>query len=73
MKVRVDDVPLLSPPVLYAVEKGVDWHWAIVYELVPGQPQDLDVAQRHLNFFYAIGFGMEAYKPDDWRGGRRLT
>lgn len=48
----------------------MDWHWAIVYEFVPGQPQDVDVGQKYMNFFYALGFAMEAYKPDSWRDGR---
>jgi hypothetical protein len=44
--------------------------FAIVYELVEGIEQDIEVGQRHLDFFYATGFAMEAYKRDDWRGGR---
>ncbi|KAK3309283.1 uncharacterized protein B0T15DRAFT_376043, partial [Chaetomium strumarium] len=65
-----DETPYLNPPVSDLVDWEVDWHWAIVYELVPGAPQDIQVGQAHLDFFYAVGFAMEAYKPDNWRGGR---
>ena len=41
-----------------------------MYEPVPGAPQDFAVGQAHLDFFYAMAFAMEAYKPDNWRGGR---
>ncbi|AEO65303.1 uncharacterized protein THITE_2112159 [Thermothielavioides terrestris NRRL 8126] len=68
--VRRDAIPRVSPPVSDYVDADIDWHWALVYELVPGAPQDLAVGQAHLDFFYAMGFAMEAYKPDNWRGGR---
>jgi hypothetical protein len=68
--IRRDDIPDLSPGVSDIVDGEVDWHWAIIYEYVPGAAQDLEVAQAHLDFFYALGFSMEAYKPDNWRGGR---
>lgn len=41
-----------------------------MHELVPGAPQDLAVGQAHLDFFYAMGFAMQGYNPDNWRGGR---
>jgi hypothetical protein len=68
--IRRDDIPDLGPGVSDIVDGEVDWHWAIVYEYVPGAAQDLEVAQAHLDFFYALGFSMEAYKPDNWHGGR---
>ena len=45
---------------------------AIIYEFVPGKPQDLAVCQSHLDFFHALGFALEAYKPDNWHGGRLI-
>ena len=68
--VRRDAIPRVSPLVSDYVDADVDWHWALAYELVPGAPQDLAVGQAHLDFFYAMGFAMEAYKPENWQGGR---
>ncbi|KAH9909791.1 hypothetical protein F4778DRAFT_789104 [Xylariomycetidae sp. FL2044] len=70
MKIPRESLPRLDRPVWKEVDDDLDWHWAIVYELVPGATQDLAVGQMHLDFFYAIGFAMEAYKPDNWHGGR---
>lgn len=70
MKIPRDDIPVLSPAVSEIVDEGVGWHWAIVYEFVPGQVQGVEVGQKHLDFFYAMGFAMGTYKPDNWRGGR---
>ncbi len=70
MKVRRDELPLLDPPVRKRVDEELDWKWAIVYAFVPGANQDVAVAQKHLDFFCATGFAVEAYKPDNWHGGR---
>lgn len=67
-----DDIPHLDPPVPNDVYNEVNWHWALVYELVPGARQHLEVGQAHLDFFYAVGFAMEPYKPDNWHGGRLI-
>ncbi|KAK4195588.1 hypothetical protein QBC40DRAFT_343372 [Triangularia verruculosa] len=71
--VRWDELPRLDPPVQDEADERVDWHWAIIYEFVPGETgktQDPAVGQSHLDFFYALGFALEAYKPDNWHGGR---
>ncbi|KAK5637586.1 hypothetical protein RRF57_013301 [Xylaria bambusicola] len=65
MQIQRDQLPLLDPPVWHEVDGSLGWHWAIVFELVPGAPQDLNIGQFHLEFFYAIGFALEAYKPDN--------
>ncbi|KAK4144475.1 uncharacterized protein C8A04DRAFT_27661 [Dichotomopilus funicola] len=71
LQTLLPDNPIPMPPVPALTEcYGWTTHWALVYELVPDTPQDLAVGQGHLDFFYAIGFVMEAYKPDNWRGGR---
>lgn len=70
--VHRDDIPQLDPPISKDVDNTVDWHWALVYELVPGARQNLEVGQTHLDFFYAVGFAMEQYKPDNWHGGRLI-
>jgi len=64
------DVPALRPPMPEDLDAGADRSWALVYEYVPGSPQDRAVGQAHLDLFYALGFAMEEYKPDNWRGGR---
>ncbi|KAI1127844.1 hypothetical protein F5Y10DRAFT_292536 [Nemania abortiva] len=71
MRLQRDQLPLLDPPVWKEVD-SLDWHWAIAYELVPGAIQDPVIGQVHLDFFYAIGFALEAYKPDNWHGGRLI-
>jgi hypothetical protein len=71
-KVRRDELPRLDPPVREEMDERVDWRWAIIYEFVPGKPQDPAVGQCHLDFFYALGFALEAYKPDNWHGGRLI-
>ncbi|KAH7019686.1 hypothetical protein EDB80DRAFT_759811 [Ilyonectria destructans] len=50
----------------------VDWHWAIIYEFVPGKDQDTDIGQRHLSFFHSVGFALGPYKCDNWHGGRLI-
>ncbi|KLU92597.1 hypothetical protein MAPG_11542 [Magnaporthiopsis poae ATCC 64411] len=70
MRVKRDTLSELGPPVWEQVNEDVDWHWAIVYEFVPPTPQDLGVGQAHLDFFYALGFALDPYKPDNWHGGR---
>ncbi len=72
LQIQRDQLPLLKPPVCHEVDDSLNWHWAIVYEFVPGATQDLVVGQLHLDFFYAIGFVLEAYKPDNWHGGRLI-
>ncbi|KAI1167420.1 hypothetical protein F5B18DRAFT_601738 [Nemania serpens] len=72
MKIQQDQLPLLDRPVRHEVDGSLDWHWAIVFEFVPGAIQDPVVGQIHLDFFYAIGFALEAYKPDNWHGGRLI-
>ncbi|KAI3334826.1 hypothetical protein F4824DRAFT_467366 [Ustulina deusta] len=72
LQIQRDQLPLLKPPVRHEVDDSLNWHWAIVYEFVPGATQDLVVGQLHLDFFYAIGFVLEAYKPDNWHGGRLI-
>ncbi|KAJ8126183.1 hypothetical protein O1611_g7455 [Lasiodiplodia mahajangana] len=69
MRIQRDRVPRLDPPVRHEVDDSLDWHWALVYEFVPGAKQDLVIGQLHLDFFYAIGFALEAYKPDNWQAG----
>ncbi|KAI0862613.1 hypothetical protein F4860DRAFT_106724 [Xylaria cubensis] len=71
MQVQQDQLPWLDPPVWHEVD-DLDWRWAIVYEFVPKTTQDLVIAQLHLDFFYAIGFALEAYKPDNWHGGKLI-
>ena len=44
----------------------------LVYEYVPGQTQDLEVAQVHLDFFYEVGFVVHPLKPDNWHSGRLI-
>ncbi|KAG7287027.1 hypothetical protein NEMBOFW57_006527 [Staphylotrichum longicolle] len=70
--VHRDEIPHLVPAASDHVDGELGWHWAIVYELVPGAPQDLAVGQAHLDFFYAMGFAMQGYNPDNWRGGRLI-
>lgn len=72
MQVQRDQLPQLNPPVYKEVDGSLDWHWAIVFEFVPGIRQDLVIGQAHLDFFYAVGFALEAYKPDNWHGGRLI-
>ncbi|KAJ9155214.1 hypothetical protein NKR23_g2126 [Pleurostoma richardsiae] len=69
-KVARNELPLLDPPLLEEVDEGFDWHWAIIYEFVPKHAHDPEVGQRHLDFFYATGFALQPYWPDNWRGGR---
>ncbi|KAK3689230.1 hypothetical protein B0T22DRAFT_536202 [Podospora appendiculata] len=69
LSTRLPDDPIPIPP-SRTMSTRTDWHWALVYELVPGAPQDLAVGQAHLDFFYAMAFAIEAHKPDNWRGGR---
>lgn len=69
MRVKRDALPELDPPVWKTVNEDLDWHCVIVYEFVPGASPDIVVGQAHLDFFYAIGFALEAYKPDNWHGG----
>lgn len=71
-KVRRDELSRLRPLVWEEVDEQVDWHWAIIYEFVPGKPQDLAIGQSHLDFFYALGFALEAYRPDNWHGSRLI-
>ena len=70
--VRQDELPLLHPPVYEEVDERFDWHWAIIYEVVPKTAQNTEIGQSHLDFFYAMGFALEAYKPDNWHGGRLI-
>lgn len=70
MRVKRDTLFELDPPVWEQVNEDVDWRWAIVYEFVPATPQDLAVGPAHLDFFYAVSFTLEPYKPDNWHGGR---
>lgn len=72
MRVKRHELPKLEPPIWEEVDEHVDWHWAIIYELVPRAKQDLAVGQSHLDFFYEVGLVLEAYKPDNWHGGRLL-
>jgi hypothetical protein len=46
--------------------------FGIIYEYIPAQMQDLDIGQVHLDFFYAVGFIVHPYRPDDWHGGRLI-
>ena len=71
IKIDWREIPKLDPPVRMPVDE-VDWHWAIVYEYVPGQVQDNAVGQAHLDFFRAVGFSLGSYKPDNWHGGRLI-
>ncbi|KAH7146194.1 hypothetical protein EDB81DRAFT_842429 [Dactylonectria macrodidyma] len=64
-----DQIPFINPPVRSVVD-DVDWHWAIVYELVPAGAQDISIGQLHLDFFYAVGLALGPYKCDNWHGGR---
>lgn len=68
--VKRHELPVLDPPIWKEVDGHLDWHWAVVYEVVPKANQDLAVGQIHLDFFYAVGFALEPYKPDNWHGGR---
>lgn len=52
------------------LDEHFDWHWALVYELVPRARPDIAVGQKHLTFFNAIGLALEQYKPDNWHGCR---
>ncbi|KAL7626477.1 hypothetical protein AAE478_003249 [Parahypoxylon ruwenzoriense] len=70
MTVRRDKLPRLDPPVWKEIDEQLDWHWAIVYDFVPEEEQDIAVGQTHLDFFYATGLTLEAYKSDNWRAGR---
>ncbi|KAI1439169.1 hypothetical protein GGR50DRAFT_690523 [Xylaria sp. CBS 124048] len=70
MKVKRSRVPQLYPPLRREMDYNLNWHWALVYELVPGATQDLAIGQLHLDFFHAVGFDMHPYKPDNWHGGR---
>lgn len=72
MQIQRDQLPLLDHPVWYDIDGSVDWHWAIVFEFVPGAIQDFGIGQLHLDFFYTVGFALEAYKPDNWHGGRLI-
>ncbi|KAK3939768.1 hypothetical protein QBC46DRAFT_408948 [Diplogelasinospora grovesii] len=72
MRVKRNKLPVLDPPVWEEVDQDFDWQWAIVYEFVQGTKQDMKVAQTHLDFFYATGFAMEAFKQDNWHGGRLI-
>jgi len=73
MRVKRDALPELDPPVCWKkVDEDFDWHWAIVYEFVPRASQDIVVGQAHLDFFHAIGFALEPYKPGNWHGGRLI-
>jgi len=69
-----DALPELDLPVCgKKVDEDFDWHCAIVYEFVSRASQDIVVGQAHLDFFYAIGFALEPYKPDNWQGGRLIN
>ncbi|KAI1174874.1 hypothetical protein F4777DRAFT_579612 [Nemania sp. FL0916] len=70
MRIQRDQVPHVRPHVEGLVNDDVDWHWATIYEFVPGRTQDLVVGQAHLDFFYAMGFSVQPYKPNNWHGGR---
>lgn len=70
--VHQDKIPHLIPAASDYVDDELDWHWAIVYELVPGAPQDLAVGQAHLDFFYAMRFAVQGYNPENWHGGRLI-
>ncbi|KAJ9145262.1 hypothetical protein NKR19_g6091 [Coniochaeta hoffmannii] len=48
--VRRDATPRVRPAVSDYVDADADWHWALVYELVPGAPQDLAVGQAASGF-----------------------
>ncbi|KAI1496321.1 hypothetical protein F5X99DRAFT_422225 [Biscogniauxia marginata] len=69
MKIEKNQLPLLDPPVREA-EDDSSWYWAIIYELIPSTGQDITVGQGFLDFCYAVGFALEFFKPDNWRGGR---
>jgi hypothetical protein len=70
MTVRRDTLPRIDPRIWREVDEQVDWHWAIVYDFIPAELEDVAVRQAHLDFFYAVGFTLEAYKFDNWRAGR---
>ncbi|KAF2968975.1 hypothetical protein GQX73_g4612 [Xylaria multiplex] len=69
MRIQRDEIPHVSPGAWNDTD-NVDWRWAIVYEFIPGATQDLTIGQLHLDFFYAVGFSLEPFKPDNWHGGR---
>ncbi|KAB5583515.1 hypothetical protein GE09DRAFT_1079192 [Coniochaeta sp. 2T2.1] len=62
--------PPVGPPPGAAIDTESGWSWALVFELVPGEKQDIAVGQSHLEFFYWTGFAMEPYRLENWRGGR---
>jgi hypothetical protein len=38
----------------------------------PGQAQDVEIAQDHLVFFHAVGFGVNLFKAENWHDGRLI-
>ncbi|KAI1504588.1 hypothetical protein F5X99DRAFT_19540 [Biscogniauxia marginata] len=69
LKLEKSQLPRLHPPVRKKTD-DIGWHWAIVYEYVASTTQDPSIAQTFFDFFYAIGFGLEPFRADNWRGGR---
>lgn len=43
MRVKRHELPKLEPPIWEEVDEHVDWHWALIYELVPRAKQDLAI------------------------------
>ena len=64
LRISQDELPRLDPPTRLERYEHLGCHWAIVYEYVPEKEQNLAIGQNHLDFFYTIGFALEAYKPD---------
>ena len=48
--IKRDDISQVMPPAWNDVDPEVDWHWAIVYEFVPSEEQDIEIGQAHLVF-----------------------